>query len=192
MSVKHNISRLPRPGLVLRRLVPRYRCISPKKSLQVGGLPVPLAPIVSMAEENTPSGINPNWGSAEDTSAPSYLSSSNLAWTNVATVDQLDNLSEQGRAMLKKVEASIQAVTEDYQKRMSQQEEVVTTLYNQLLEAIVSAEKATINTQTLSTVCKSPTGVHGPTDGRAGLEHTYRRNSRTKERFLVNSNNKAS
>ena len=67
-----------------------------------------------------------------------------MAWTNVATKDQLDTLSGQGRAMLEKMEQSIQLVSEDYQKRMGQQEEVVSTLYNQLLEAIDNAEKATM------------------------------------------------
>ena len=96
-----------------------------------------------MAENNIPLGINPKWSSADDTTAPSYLSSSNVAWMNIATIDQLDTLSARGEVMLKKLEGSIQAVTEDYQKRMSQQEEVVSSLYNQLLEAVENAERAT-------------------------------------------------
>ena len=38
---------------------------------------------------------------------------------------------------------SIQAVTKDYQKRLSEQEVVVSALYDQLLEAIANAQKAT-------------------------------------------------
>ena len=62
-----------------------------------------LSATVSMAEDNIPSGMNPRWTSAEDTSAPSYLSSSNIGWTNLATIDQLDTLGAQGRVMLKKL-----------------------------------------------------------------------------------------
>ena len=61
--------------------------ISAIKKHQLEGIADTLSATVSMAEDKIPSGINPRWTSAEDTSAPSYLSSLNIGWMNFATID---------------------------------------------------------------------------------------------------------
>ena len=100
-----------------------------------------MSPIAAVLKANTLLWPRPEWGSADDTSAASYISSSKIGWTT--TKDQLVTLSEHSRAMIEKIEQSIHSVSEDYRTRMDKQEAVVSTLYNQLLEAIVNAEKAT-------------------------------------------------